>query len=52
MLGENSYGKSVDVWAAGFIMFEMIAGRHPLYVRHLLNRGRLKEKISRATRRN
>ncbi len=32
-MGEVSYGKSVDIWAAGFIMFEMICGVHPLYVR-------------------
>jgi serine/threonine protein kinase len=33
MLGETSYGKSVDVWAVGFIMYELISGTHPLYVR-------------------
>ena len=24
-------GKPADVWACGFIMFEMLNGRHPLY---------------------
>lgn len=33
MMGEAAYGKSVDIWAVGFIMFEMISGTHPLWVR-------------------
>jgi serine/threonine protein kinase len=32
-MGETSYGKSVDLWATGFIMYELISGTHPLYVR-------------------
>ncbi len=32
-MGETSYGKSVDLWAVGFIMYELISGMHPLYVR-------------------
>ena len=33
MMGSISYGKSVDIWANGFIMYEMITGKHPLYVK-------------------
>lgn len=33
MLGEIAYGKSVDVWATGFIMYELITGVHPVYVK-------------------
>jgi serine/threonine protein kinase len=33
MMGETAYGKAVDIWAAGFIMYEMISGEHPLYIR-------------------
>ena len=25
------YGKPVDVWAVGFMMYELIAGKHPLW---------------------
>ncbi len=31
MFGEVSYGKAVDLWAVGFIMFELISGRHPVW---------------------
>lgn len=31
MLGEVVYGKPADIWAVGFIMYEMIAGKHPLW---------------------
>jgi serine/threonine protein kinase len=31
MAGGQCYGKTVDVWAAGFIMYELIAGKHPLW---------------------
>lgn len=31
MAGGQCYGKSVDVWAVGFIMYELIAGKHPLW---------------------
>ena len=31
MFGEISYGKAVDIWAAGFIMFELISNHHPLW---------------------
>jgi serine/threonine protein kinase len=33
MFGETSYGKPVDIWAIGFIMFELISGKHPLWTR-------------------
>ena len=32
-MGEVAYGKPVDLWATGFIMYEMISGEHPLYIR-------------------
>ena len=31
MSGGQTYGKPVDVWAVGFIMYEMIAGYHALW---------------------
>jgi serine/threonine protein kinase len=31
MAGGQCYGKPVDIWAVGFIMYELIAGRHPLW---------------------
>ena len=33
MEGGQFYGKAVDIWAVGFIMYELIAGRHPLWTR-------------------
>ncbi|CDW82180.1 protein kinase domain containing protein [Stylonychia lemnae] len=33
MFGGTSYGKPVDIWAVGFIMFELISGKHPLWSR-------------------
>ena len=37
MAGGQCYGKAVDVWAAGFIMYEMIAGKHPLWQKNDTN---------------
>jgi serine/threonine protein kinase len=31
MAGGQRYGKPVDIWAVGFIMYELIAGKHPLW---------------------
>jgi serine/threonine protein kinase len=31
MAGGQTYGKAVDIWAAGLIMYEMIAGKHALW---------------------
>lgn len=31
MEGGQSYGKAVDIWAIGFIMYELISGVHPLF---------------------
>jgi len=31
MLGEAPYGKPVDIWAVGFMMYELISGSHPLW---------------------
>jgi len=44
MFGETSYGKAVDVWATGFIMYELIAGHHPLW-RRGEDKASYKEKI-------
>ncbi len=33
MLGETTYGKAADIWAAGFIMYELVSGKHPFWVR-------------------
>lgn len=33
MDGGKMYGKPVDIWAVGFIMFELLAGKHPLWVK-------------------
>lgn len=33
MFGETNYGKPVDIWAVGFIMYELISGQHPLWTR-------------------
>jgi len=33
MFGGTSYGKPVDIWAVGFIMYELISGKHPLWGR-------------------
>jgi serine/threonine protein kinase len=29
----SSYGKPTDVWATGFIMYELMTGTHPLWVK-------------------
>ena len=31
MAGGQNYGKPVDIWAVGFIMYELIAHKHPLW---------------------
>ncbi len=31
MFGDTSYGKPADIWAVGFIMFELLSGKHPLW---------------------
>lgn len=33
MDGGKIYGKPVDIWAVGFIMYELIAGKHPLWTK-------------------
>lgn len=34
MAGGQLYGKSVDIWAVGFIMYEMLKGKHALWCRN------------------
>ena len=34
MAGGQLYGKSVDVWAVGFIMYEMLKGKHALWAKN------------------
>jgi serine/threonine protein kinase len=34
MAGGQMYGKSVDIWAVGLIMFEVIKGKHPLWAKN------------------
>jgi len=31
MFGDATYGKPIDLWAVGFIMYELISGQHPLW---------------------
>jgi serine/threonine protein kinase len=31
---EKSYGKKVDLWAAGIILHKLLTGRHPFHVHH------------------
>lgn len=31
LFGVGTYGKSIDIWALGFIMYELISGSHPLW---------------------
>lgn len=31
-LGQN-YGKRIDLWACGIIMYKMLTGEHPFYVK-------------------
>ena len=31
MFGEIAYGKPIDIWATGFIMYELISGQHALW---------------------
>jgi serine/threonine protein kinase len=31
MAGGQCYGKAVDIWAVGFIMYELIGQKHPLW---------------------
>ena len=33
MMATLPYGKAVDIWAAGFIMYELLTGIHPLYTK-------------------
>jgi serine/threonine protein kinase len=33
MFGSSTYGKPVDIWATGLIMYELINGKHPLFVK-------------------
>ena len=31
ILGDSSYGKPIDLWAVGFIIYELICGQHPVW---------------------
>jgi serine/threonine protein kinase len=42
MSGGQNYGKAVDIWAVGFIMYELIAGKHPLWDRKKIDKNTYK----------
>ena len=44
MSGDLIYSKSVDIWAVGFIMYELISLRHPLWDKHS-NKESYREKV-------
>lgn len=44
MSGDLIYSKSVDIWAVGFIMYELLTLRHPLWDKHS-NKDTYREKV-------
>ena len=44
MSGDLIYSKSVDIWAVGFIMYELITLRHPLWDKNS-NKDSYREKV-------
>lgn len=41
-----SYGKKIDIWAVGIIMFMMLEGKHPMHEPNIDNEKTFLEKLS------